>query len=107
MSDAALFSYAYLVGTAFSALIGSVVEMRAGQSAGMRPPFMASDPIIRSLGLTLCAGSYLMISELRVARGRGALSTLLVMAGVLFVSIWALATGIILVELMTQVRSFL
>ena len=35
MPDAALFAYAYLVGTAFSALIGTAVELRAGESAGI------------------------------------------------------------------------
>jgi hypothetical protein len=106
MPDAALFAYAYLVGTAFSALIGSAVELRAGESAGMRPPFRAHDHIFRSLGLTLCAGSYLLVCELRRARSWGAVSMSVVIAGLLAASVWALATGIILVELMAHVSSF-
>ena len=107
MSDAALFAYAYLVGSAFSALIDAAVELRAGAEAGMRPPFLSQSHIIRSLGLTLAAGSYLLVSELRTARGRGEASVPLVLAGIAFASIWALATGILLVELMAQIRSAL
>ena len=105
MPDVALFAYAYLVGSAFSALIGAAAELRADAEAGMRPPFLSQDRILRSLGLTLAAGSYLLVSELRAARGRGQASLPLVLAGMAFASIWALATGILLVELMAQVRS--
>jgi hypothetical protein len=107
MPDAALFAYAYLVGTAFSALIGAAVELRAGAEAGMRPPFLSKRHIFRSLGLTLAAGSYLLFAELRAARGKGHVSIALALAGMAFATIWALATGILLVELMAQVRSAL
>ena len=105
MPDAALFAYAYLVGTAFSALVGMWAELRAGAQAGMRPPFLTHDHIFRSLGLTLTAGSYLLVSELRTARGNGQVSVPFALIGFVFASIWALATGILLVELMAQVRS--
>jgi hypothetical protein len=107
MPDAALFAYAYLVGSAFSGLIGAAAELRAGARAGMRPPFLTHDHIFRSLGLTLAAGSYLLVSELRAARGKGRVSVPLVLAGIAVASIWALATGILLVELMGQIRSAL
>lgn len=105
MPDAALFVYAYLVGSAFAALTGASVELRTGSAAGMRPPFLSQDHIFRSLGLTLAAGSYLLVCELRAARGRGQASVPLVLAGMVFASIWALATGILLVELMARIRS--
>jgi hypothetical protein len=104
MPDVALFAYAYLVGSAFSGLIGAAAELRAGAKAGMRPPFLTHDHIFRSLGLTLAAGSYLLVSELRSARGKGQVSVPTVLTGITFASIWALATGILLVELMAQVR---
>ena len=107
MPQAALFAYAYLVGTAFSALIGAAAELRAGAEAGMRPPFLSRQHIFRSLSLTLAAGSYLLVSELRAARGKGQVTVPFVLAGVAFASIWALATGILLVELMGQIRSAL
>jgi hypothetical protein len=107
MPDAALFAYAYLVGSAFSGLIGAAAELRAGAEAGMRPPFLSQSHIFRSLGLTLAAGSYLLVSELRAARGKGQVSFPIVLAGMMFASIWALATGILLVELMDQIRSAL
>lgn len=105
MPELALFAYAYLVGTAFAALVGSVLELRAGKSAGMRPPFLSHDYALRSLLLALAAGSYLLVCELRRARSAGPLSTPLTAAGMIIASVWALATGVILVELMGQVRS--
>jgi hypothetical protein len=107
MPDAALFVYAYLVGSAFSALTGVAIEQRLGAEAGLRPPFVTPDRIARSLGLTLVAGSYLLVAELRMAFAKGRISAPAAIAGVLFASIWALATGILLVELMGQVRSAL
>jgi hypothetical protein len=107
MPDAALFAYAYLLGTAFSALVGAAAELRAGAEAGMRPPFLSQSHIFRSLGLTLAAGSYLLVSELRTARGKGFVTVPFALAGIAFASIWALATGILLVELMAQIRSAL
>lgn len=107
MPDAALFVYAYLVGSAFAALAGAAAELKTGAQAGMRPPFLSADHIFRSLGITLAAGSYLLIAELRSARERGAASMPLVLTGIVFASIWALATGILLVELMAQIRSVL
>jgi hypothetical protein len=107
MQQAALFAYAYLVGSAFSALIGSAMEQRMGAEAGLRPPFVAPDRIVRSLGLTLSAGPYLLTAELRMAFAKGRISVPAAIAGLLFASFWALATGILLVELMGQVRSAL
>jgi hypothetical protein len=107
MPQAALFAYAYVVGSAFSALIGSAMEQRMGAEAGFRPPFVSPDRIARSLTLTLAAGSYLMTAELRTAFAKGRISAVSALAGLLFASIWALATGILLVELMGQVRSAL
>jgi hypothetical protein len=107
MPQAALFAYAYLVGSAFSALTGSAMEHRMGAAAGLRPPFVSPDRIARSLGLTLAAGSYLLVAELRTAFAKGRISAPAAIAGLLFASIWALATGILLVELMGQVRSAL
>ena len=107
MPEAELFAYAYLVGSAFSALIGAAAELRAGSKAGMRRPFLSPDHIFRSLGLTLAAGSYLLVSEIKAARDRGLVSAPLAVAGIGAASVWALATGILLVELMAEVRSAL
>ncbi len=105
MADAALYAYAYLVGTAFAALTGSALEMRAGRAAGMHPPFLTYDHKVRSLITTLAAGSYLLLCELRRAGRERPLSLPLIAAGLLFASAWALATGVVLVELMGQVRT--
>jgi hypothetical protein len=107
MPEVALLAYAYLVGSAFSALIGAAAELRTDSEAGMRPPFLSQDHIFRSLVLTLAAGSYLLVLELRTARSKGQVSAPFAFAGIAFASIWALATGILLVELMAQVRSAL
>jgi hypothetical protein len=107
MPDLALFVYAYLVGSAFSALIGSAVELHTGARAGMGPPFLTPDRIAQSLVLTLGAGSYMLLSELRMARAKRRISAFAALAGILFASIWALAMGILLVELMGEVRSAL
>jgi hypothetical protein len=107
MPDVALFAYAYLVGSAFAALAGSAFERHMGAEAGLRPPFVTPDRIARSLCLTLAAGSYLLVAELRIAFAKGRISAPAAIAGLLCASIWALATGILLVELMGHVRSAL
>ena len=109
MPESALFVYAYLVGSAFAALAGAAFELRAG--AGRRnAPALSLDRIIFSARccIALAAGSYLLIAELRSAReAPGRFQLPLTAAGMVIASIWALATGILLVELMAQVRSIL
>jgi hypothetical protein len=107
MPESALFACAFSVGTAFSALIGAAAEMCAGSEAGMRPPFLSQNHVFRSLGLTLAAGSYLLVCELRAARGKGQVTFPFALAGIALASTWALATGILLVELMSMIRSAL
>ena len=105
MPDAALFAYAYLVGTAFAALAGSAAELRAGTAGGLRPPFLTPGNIPRSLALMLAAGPFLLVRELRAARASSSLSVPSALGGLAFASIWALALGILLVELMAEARS--
>ena len=107
MPDTALFAYAYIAGSVFSALIGAAAELQTGQEAGLRPPFLTQDNILRSLCFSLAAGSYLLVCELRAARADDRISAPFALAGLCFASLWALATGILLVELMAQAKSAL
>jgi Mn2+/Fe2+ NRAMP family transporter len=99
-----LLTYAYLVGSAFAACAGSLIEMQAGEAAGLRSPFVSSQNIARSLALMLAAGPYLMLAELKQANREGRLTKSTAVTGLVFVSFWALASGILLVELMAKVR---
>jgi hypothetical protein len=98
-----LLTYAYLVGSAFAACAGNLIEMRLGEPAGLRSPFVSHHYIARSLVLMLAAGPYLMLAELKQTGREGHLSLSAAVTGLAFVTFWALASGILLVELMAQV----
>ncbi len=95
-----LLTYAYLVGSAFAGCAGSVLEIRFQEPAGLRRPYVSPDRLARSLSLTLAAGPYLLLAELKLARESGKISRVNALCGLAFASGWTLASGIILVELM-------
>lgn len=100
MSLAALLAYAYLIGAAFAACVGYFTAWRSGQAPSLRPPFVSPDHVFRSLLLVSAAGPFLLISELKAARADSAISIPFAVTGVSIATGWALASGILLVELM-------
>ncbi len=96
-----LFTYAYLVGFSASACAATLAELSAKCPAGMRAPFVTADHILRSLGLVALAGPYLLFRELKSARQEHALPLPFVLSGLVFANGWALALGIVLVEVMS------
>lgn len=100
MTIGALLLYAYFVGTAFTACAGNFIEWRTGARAGLRTPFVTHEHILRSLARVLAAGPYLLRAELRAAHQASAISGVAALTGLVFSTLWALASGIVLVEFM-------
>jgi hypothetical protein len=98
MTQGALLLYAYFVGTAFTACAGSFIEWRTNSQARLRTPFVTHEHILRSLALVLAAGPYFLRAELRAAHQASAISAGAALTGLVFSTIWALASGIVLVE---------
>ena len=95
-----LFTYAYLLGFSAAACAAALAELGVRRPAGMRAPFVTADHILRSLGLIVVAGPYLLFCELRSARREARLPIGYALAGLVFANGWALALGIVLVEAM-------
>lgn len=100
MSVGTLLVYAYLVGATSAGCVGSFIEWRSGRGLSLRAPFVTPNHIGRSLSLVLFAGPYLLLSELKAARARRAISVSFAIIGLAFSTGWALASGILLVEFM-------
>lgn len=101
MQLSVLFTYAYLLGGAFSVCAAKLAEFGIRHPAGMREPFVSADHILRSLALIAIAGPYLLFCELKAARSESDTSLTLLLAGLAVANGWALALGIVLVELMS------
>jgi hypothetical protein len=94
-----MFAYALAAGLTLAGLAGTMLEIVAGRRLGFRPPFVRQSHVGVSLALTVVAGSYMLLNEAISAwRARairpGMLAVCAAVAG-----LWALASGILLVEL--------
>lgn len=94
------FIFALLTGMVVSALIGNVVEWRTGQVAKLSAPHVIPERIVKSLLLVASAGPYLLVNEaLQLARPvhRG-----LIVFAILAALTWALASGILWLEILIR-----
>jgi hypothetical protein len=99
MQSLALFAYALAVGLTLAGIAGTMLELAAGCRLGFRPPFVRPNHVGVSLALTMAAGPYMLVNEAVAAWrcgviGRPGLGFCALTAG-----LWALASGILLVEL--------
>lgn len=91
--------YAFTAGVTLSGVAATVLEIAAGGRAGFRPPFIGRDRLAASLGTTLAAGPYMLGNEALAAWRAGIIGTLTLIAWGAVAAIWALASGVVVVEL--------
>lgn len=99
MQSIALFAYALAVGLTLCGLAGSAIEIASGRRLGFRAPFVSRDRFGASLAMTLAVGPFMLANEALAAYRVGAIDMLaLTLCGVAATA-WAMATGVVVVEL--------
>lgn len=99
MHSLALMAYAFAVGLTLCGLAGATFELAAGRRLGFHPPFVRRERFAVSLALMVAAGPFMLTNEAIAARRAGAIDwTAAVLCG-LGAGIWAMALGVLTVEL--------
>ncbi|MFZ1680310.1 MAG: hypothetical protein WAT70_04765 [Rhizobiaceae bacterium] len=92
-------AYALAAGLAFGGMAATLIREFGGGEPRFRPPFADPAHVLRSLGITLAAGPYMLANEAIAARREGAISGLSFATALLLCAAWALAAGVVLVFL--------
>ncbi len=107
MHSLALMAYAFAVGLTLCGLAGAIFELAAGRRLGFHPPFVRRERFAVSLALMVAAGPLMLTNEAIAARRAGAIDlTAAVLCG-LGAGIWAMALGVLTVELALLVSRLL
>lgn len=99
MNEPALLLFAFLAGLTLSGLSGAVLELIFRRPVGLGLPFVSSDRVFRSLGVTLLAGPMMLANEALGAWRMVSIGPAMLAGCVAVAGIWALAAGILIVEL--------
>ncbi len=94
---------AFVAGISLAATAGNLAEARAKSRARLDRPFVDSDRIGWSLLRVLLAGPYLLVAEASFAKDEGRVGLIAWSASILFASLWCLASGILLLEMLWQI----
>lgn len=92
-------AYALAAGLAFGGMAATLIREFCGDEPRFQPPFADSAHVLRSLGITLAAGPYMLANEAIAARRAGSISGLSFATALLLCVAWALAAGVVLVFL--------
>lgn len=103
MTLAQAFALAFLCGFSVAMASGHFAVWRQGAPAGLRPPYLTPERIGRSLVLSLAAGPYLLLCELRQARAENKAAAAWIVAGFALACLWMLASGIVILAASEQI----
>lgn len=107
MSIVPLVCLAFLAGLTLCGLAGSTLELVAGRRLSFREPFVSSRHVVRSLFVTAAAGPAMLTNDALEAWRVGDVSTLFLASCGLTASGWALATGIVALDLAVRALDLL
>ncbi len=107
MRSLALMAYAFAVGMTLCGLVGTTFELVAGCRLGFHPPFVRRERFAVSLALTAAAGPFMLANEAIAARRAGAIDGPATALCAVAAGIWAMALGILTVELALLVSRLL
>jgi len=107
MGAVALTCFALLAGLTFCGVLGSAMELATRQRLSFREPFVSPHHIVRSLAAAAAAGPFMLINDALEAWRSGRVSTLFLLSCAASALGWALATGIVAVDLARRAAGFL
>ncbi len=99
MASLALICFALLTGLTVCGLLGSTMELATRRRLSFREPFVSPRHIVRSLAAAAAAGPFMLINDALAAWRSGRVSTLFLLSCAVSALGWALATGIVVVDL--------
>ena len=99
MTPVQLACYAFLTGLTICGLAGTVMEIVAGRRLSFAEPFVSSERALRSLASAAAAGPFMLASDALDAWRRGDVSAVVALSCAITAAIWALATGIVALDL--------
>lgn len=99
MNEPALLLFAFLAGLTLSGLAGAVLELIFRRPVSLGAPFVSSNRVLRSLGVTLLAGPMMLTNEALGAWRMVSIGPMTFAACVAVAGLWAFAAGILIVEL--------
>jgi hypothetical protein len=99
--------FAFSTGLTFCGLAGSMMELAAGRRLSFTDPFVSPRHMPRSLGAAAAAGPFMLANDaLDAWRSRG-VSMLTLVSCVLTAAGWALATGVVVIDLASRAAELL
>jgi hypothetical protein len=99
--------FTFLAGLTLCGLVGSTLELVAGRRVSFGEPFVANGHVLRSLAATAGAGPFMLVNEALAAWRREHVPTLFMLICTLLAGGWALATGIVAVDLAQRAAALL
>lgn len=98
--DALTFSsFAFLSGLTLAGLAGALMELAWGRTASLGEPFVSREHVLRSLCLTAMAGPVMLSNEAIHAWRSRLISAPVLAACVAGACMWALAAGVLILDL--------
>ena len=102
MEAVELICFAFLTGLTLCGLAGSTMELVAGRRLSFADPFVSSSHVLRSLGAAAAAGPFMLANDALDAWRSGDVSMLTLFSCVLTSAGWALATGVVAIDLASR-----
>ena len=99
MQAVELICFAFLTGLTLCGLAGSTMELVAGRRLSFADPFVSPGHIPRSLAIAAAAGPFMLANDALDAWRSGDVSMLTLISCVLTSAGWALATGVVAIDL--------
>jgi hypothetical protein len=90
---------AFLTGLTLCGLAGSTMELVSGCRLSFADPFVSSRHVLRSLAAAAAAGPFMLANDALDAWRRGEVSPLVLVSCMLTSAGWALATGVVAIDL--------
>ena len=102
MQAVELICFAFLTGLTLCGLAGSTMELVAGRRLSFADPFVSSGHVLRSLAAAAAAGPFMLANDALDAWRRGDVSALVLIFCTLTSAGWALATGVVAIDLASR-----
>jgi hypothetical protein len=106
MTPLQLICYAFMAGLTLCGFLGTVMELAAGRRLSFTEPFVSHSHILRSLGSTAAAGPFMLVNDALDAWRCGHVSVGVALSCGLTSAVWALATGVVMLELAARTAAF-
>lgn len=98
-----LTAFAFVTGLTAGGLVSTPMELLCGRRLAFAEPFISSSHLARSLAATAFAGPFMLVNEAVAAHSARNISRLSLLSCLCTAMLWALALGVVLLELAAAV----